>query len=151
MVILQLQPIQEPVPYPLRSYGIFYPTILKLAGLPPRPKQHVDGVSFVPLLQGKPMSRGPMFWHYPHYGNQGGFPGGGIRMGNWKLLERFEDGQVHLFDLAHDIGERNDLAATEKERTRAMRARLHAWYRTTGAKFLRPKDGKTPWRPDDAR
>ncbi len=49
----------------------FYPTILELAGLPLRPRQHVDGRSLVPLLRGRPLDRGPLFWHYPHYGNQG--------------------------------------------------------------------------------
>ena len=29
----------------------FYPTILEMAGLPPRPDQHLDGVSLVPVLK----------------------------------------------------------------------------------------------------
>ena len=53
----------------------FYPTLLELAGLPPLPRQHLDGVSLVPLLKGGSLARGPLFWHYPHYGNQGGAPG----------------------------------------------------------------------------
>ena len=57
----------------------FYPTILELAGLPARPKQHEDGVSLVPLLKGGSISTRPLFWHYPHYGNQGGEPSSIIR------------------------------------------------------------------------
>ena len=50
----------------------FYPTLLQLAGLPLKPEQHRDGVSIVPMLEGKPMKCGkPLFWHYPHYSNQG--------------------------------------------------------------------------------
>ncbi|MEZ6114490.1 MAG: sulfatase [Pirellulaceae bacterium] len=69
----------------------FYPTLLDLAGLPARPDQTLDGVSLKPLLAGKslPADR-DLFWHYPHYANQGGFPGGAIRDGQWKLIERFE-------------------------------------------------------------
>jgi len=49
-----------------------YPTILELADIPLIPKQHVDGKSFLPELKQEKFERGPIFWHYPHYGNQGG-------------------------------------------------------------------------------
>jgi uncharacterized protein YehS (DUF1456 family) len=69
-------------------------------------------------------------------------------MGPWKLVERFEDGRVHLFNLDHDIGEREDLATSAPERVAAMRKRLHQWYREVGARFLRPLEGgPEPWRP----
>src|SRR5262249_23247489 len=90
----------------------FYPTLLELAGLAPAPKQHRDGVSLVPLLQGNPLERGPLFWHYPHYGNQGGAPCGIIRDGTWKLIEWYEDGRRELFHLRDDPSERHNLADT---------------------------------------
>lgn len=128
----------------------FYPTFLDIAGLPLLPKQHQDGVSLVPLLRSNGLlNRDALFWHYPHYSNQGGFPGGAVRMGDWKLVERYETGTVDLYNLKDDIGERNSLADKEPTRVETMRARLHDWYRATGAKFLRPKaDGPTPWQPD---
>jgi arylsulfatase A-like enzyme len=127
----------------------FYPTVLEMAGLPARPAQHRDGVSLVSLLrQSAAPARDALFWHYPHYSNQGGFPGGAIRVGREKLIERFEDGRVHVYDLATDPGERDDLATRQPERVAALRDRLHAWYRDVGAQFLRPgADGATPWRP----
>ena len=133
----------------------FYPTILAMAGLPPKPEQHKDGRSLVPLLKGeKGLAREALYWHYPHYGNQGGFPGGAIRMGDWKLLERLEDGRFHLYNLAEDIGEKNDLAEEHPQRVKEMREKLHAWYEEVDAKFLRPRkdgpDGPKPWRPRDA-
>lgn len=70
-----------------------------------------------------------MFWHYPHYGNQGGFPSAAVRLGDHKLIQRLEDGRVHLFDLAHDPGEQRDLAAAQPERAAALAAELHAWQR----------------------
>ena len=73
---------------------------------------------------------------------------GAVRMGPWKLIERYEDGRVHLYNLDADIGERNDLARTDPDRVAAMRARLHAWYGKVDAKFLRPiEGGPEPWRP----
>ncbi len=127
----------------------FYPTILEIAGLPPKPEQHLDGVSLVPLLkQSGTLAPRPLFWHYPHYSNQGGFPGAAIRVGDHKLLERFEDGKVHLYNLKDDVGERNDLAERMPDRVRRMRDQLHAWYQEVDAKFLRPKEGgPRPWRP----
>jgi arylsulfatase A-like enzyme len=128
----------------------FYPTLLEMAGLPQRPEQHMDGFSFAGLLKGaKQTDRPSLFWHYPHYSNQGGFPGGAVRMGDYKLLERFEDGRVHLYDLKHDVGERRDLADEQPDRVRQMRSRLHAWYEQVGAKFLRAKEnGPQPWKPE---
>ncbi len=128
----------------------FYPTLLEMAGVPPRPEQALDGLSLVPLL--RPAGEFPhrdLFWHYPHYSNQGGFPGAAIRSGDWKLIERFEDGRVHLYNLADDPGERRDLAEQQPQRVAAMRQRLHAWYQEVGARFLQPltPDGPQPWSP----
>lgn len=127
----------------------FYPTLLDLAGLKPKPEQHRDGVSLRPLLEGQTeLDREAIYWHYPHYSNQGGFPGGAVRMGDWKFIERLEDGQAHLFNLKDDLGERHDLAKEHPERVEAMRKKLHAWYKSVDAKFLRAKpNGPEPYRP----
>jgi hypothetical protein len=110
-------------------------------------------VSLVPLLRGgRSIDRDALFWHYPHYSNQGGFPGGAVRIGRFKLVERLEDGRTHLYDLGEDPGERTDVAAREPARVAKMRTRLHAWYRDVGARFLQPRDGGAePWRPGASR
>ena len=128
----------------------FYPTLLDLAGLPAQPQQHLDGVSFAPLLRGekKDLPQRDLFWHYPHYGNQGGFPSSAIRAGDYKLIQRLEDGRVHLFNLADDIGEQNDLAETMPEKVAELRKRLFDWYKETNAQFLEPREGRMPWRPE---
>ena len=98
-----------------------------------------------------------MFWHYPHYGNQGGFPAGVIRRGKWKLLLRYEDGRHHLYDLAADPGERDDRAEAEPDRAAALRAELLAWLEAADARFLRPRKretgvvGPSPWLPEFAK
>lgn len=123
------------------------PTVLELCGAGTDPHE-IDGVSFAPLLRGEELPERPLFWHYPHYSNQGGFPGGAVRLGDWKLIERYEDGRVHLFDLRHDVGERNDLAAAKPEVVAQLRELLHGFYRRFDAQFLQAKDGLVPWRPD---
>lgn len=107
----------------------------------------VDGVNLRPVLEGGQLEREALFWHYPHYSNQGGIPGGAIRQGNYKLIERYEDGQLNLYDLTSDVGEINDLAEKLPNRAQTMRARLHQWYESVDAQFLQPKDGETPWHP----
>lgn len=130
----------------------FYPTLLEIAGSPVTRRNEIcDGVSLLPLLKGESIERATLYWHYPHYSNQGGIPGGAVREGRWKLIERYEDGRVHLYDLQADIGERDDVAAQHPQRVKTMRAKLHDWYRSVDAKFLQAKpDGPTPWRPDAA-
>ena len=109
----------------------------------------IDGIDLAPALRGGKLDRQSLYWHYPHYSNQGGIPGGAIREGNYKLFERYEDGRVHLYDLKNDIGEQNDLAAKKPELVQEMRKRLHHWYEEVDAKFLQEKDGNTPWNPED--
>ncbi|MHB0935534.1 MAG: sulfatase [Armatimonadota bacterium] len=116
----------------------FYPTLLEMAGLPPRPEQHVDGVSFASLLRGEPFDRGPLFWHYPHYGNQGGTPGSSVRLGDFKLIEFYEDGRLELYNLREDIGETRNLANELPDVTRALHARLIAWRESVEAKIPQP-------------
>ena len=121
----------------------FFPTLMEIADV--EVEHAIDGLSLVPLLEGNnTLDREALYWHYPHYSNQGGIPSGAIRMGDWKLIERYEDGRVHLFNLKDDIGELNDLSENQPERVTAMRSKLHAWYKEVDAKFLQPKD---PWRP----
>lgn len=123
-----------------------YPTIAKAAGA--TSTQTIDGIDISPALKGESLDRKSLFWHYPHYSNQGGIPSGAIREENWKLIERYEDGRVHLYDLSIDIGEKTDLAEKYPERVKEMRARLHVWYKEVDAKFLQKKgDGPEPWRP----
>ena len=97
----------------------FYPTILELAGLDPLPAQHCDGTSIAPLLRGaKSIEREAIFWHYPHYGNQGGTPGSSVRADDYKLIEFFEDGRLELYNLRDDIGEERNLAEQMPQITR---------------------------------
>lgn len=111
-----------------------YPTILQLAGLPLNPHQHRDGLSLLPLLRGEPFRRGPLFWHFPHYGNQnGGLPGGAVRDGDWKLIEWYEDGRLELYHLARDPGEKSDLAEREPAKARELHEKLAAWRREVRA------------------
>ena len=114
----------------------FYPTILELAGLPLMPEQHVDGVSLLPLLQGKAIGLRDLYWHYPHYGNQGGEPCSIIRSGDWKLIHYWEDGRDELYHLDRDPQEQHDVSAVQPEVCRQLRGKLD--------KFLAEVDARKP-------
>jgi len=106
----------------------FYPTFLEMAGLPLMPQQHIDGVSLIPLISGNgKFDREAIYWHYPHYGNQGGTPGSSIRMNEYKLIEFFEDGRLELYNLIEDEGEKNNLAQQFPELTLKMQKKLADW------------------------
>lgn len=117
----------------------FYPTFLEAAGLPLLPQQHCDGVSLMPLLRGAGrLDRRAIFWHYPHYGNQGGTPACAVRSGNWKLIEFFEDSRVELYDLQSDVSEEHNLAAQCPDVASDLRGLLHQWLKDVRAKIPQP-------------
>lgn len=126
----------------------FYPTFLELAGLPERKEQHCDGRSIVPLLRGEAMPEHPLFWHYPHYGNQGGVPGSSVRLGRYKLIESLEDHSLRLYDLETDFGETRNLAEEKPELAAKLLLMLHGWQRDVEAAFPSPNP---EWKPLDNR
>ncbi len=114
----------------------FYPSLLEMAGAKLIPGQHIDGESFVPMFSDNfNGERGPVFWHYPHYSNQGGRPYGAVRKGNYKLIEHYEDMRTELFDLGVDMGELNDISAIYPEVESELKNILHDWRRDIGAKM----------------
>jgi arylsulfatase A-like enzyme len=123
----------------LRVSGYKSIPFLEAAGLPLLPEQHCDDTSIVPLLDGKDaLDRDAIFWHYPHYSNQGGRPGASVRSGRWKLLRFFEDERFELYDVAADVGEQHDLADAEPEVVQALKIRLADWMAQAGAKIPDP-------------
>jgi arylsulfatase A-like enzyme len=113
----------------------WYPTLLELAGVPIPADQDIDGVSLVPIMKGGSINNRPLFWHYPHYGNQGGEPSSIMSQNDWKLIYYHEDGRNELYDLSNDPVEQIDVAAKHEQRVKSMRATLDAWLQATNAKF----------------
>jgi arylsulfatase A-like enzyme len=113
----------------------FYPTLLQAAGLPLNPNQHTGGVNLVPLLMSKTIKKRALYWHYPHYGNQGGSPGSAIREGDWKLIRWHETGKEELYNLKQDIGERNNLVVKDAKIAQKLSLKLDAWLTKENAVF----------------
>ncbi len=141
---------------PISSPDIFA-TMLDITSSKPIANQIVDGQSLVPLLKGKVFPERALFWHYPHYGNQGGAPGAAIRKGKWKLIEWFEDTKVELYNLDDDLSETKDVAWTEKVVADDLLMELRAWQKSVGAQLpvinasydARKQDGRFAARKDN--
>ena len=113
------------------------PTLMELAGLPA--PSGLDGVSVAALLTGRgPSPHGSLFWHFPHYTNQGSRPSGAMRDGNWMLVEYYDDQAVELYDLNSDIRETQNVAGQQQGRVAAMRAALTAWRKSVNAQSNTP-------------
>jgi arylsulfatase A-like enzyme len=119
----------------------FYPTFMDILGASVPEEQPVDGCSMLPLLQGdggEPMAGRDLFWHYPHYGNQGGEPSSIIRRGPWKLIHYYEDGRDELYNLEEDAGEQNDVSEEGRDLAQKLRGSLDTWLTEVDAKFPEP-------------
>jgi arylsulfatase A-like enzyme len=120
----------------------FYPTLLDLTHLPAQPQQTVDGFSFAPLLKGDPFTRpAPIYWHYPHFGNQGGHPASAIRDGDFKLIQNHLPKTLELYNLKSDPAESHDLAAAEPQIRDRLLKELQSWQGEIHAAFPTPAPG----------
>lgn len=110
-----------------------YPTILDLANIDKQNFSFLDGQSFDPILNGKTIKNRDLFWHYPHYGNQGGEPNSIVRSENWKLIHYWEDGRNELYNLVEDPSEKENLAPKYEEKTHQFYTKLLDWLNETNA------------------
>lgn len=121
------------------------PTIRDICVLEQTESLKIDGVSLLPLLkQSGTIERDSLFWHYPHYANQGGKPGAVVRSGEWKLVEFYEEGRRELFHVAKDASESRNLAEQEPARVREMSEKLAAWRKEVGALMPEPNPDYIP-------
>jgi len=125
----------------------YLPTIL--AATETQSTAKFDGVSLLPLFEGKELPERSLAWHYPHYGNQGGAPGAAIRRGDWKLIHWFEKPDApELYHLRDDLSETKNLATQEPERVKAMLAELKAWQKDVGAIMPTKNPAYDPAKPN---
>ncbi|MFI3247547.1 MAG: sulfatase [Rikenellaceae bacterium] len=132
-----IESTQKIVNEPVIGMDIF-PSMLDMCGLEQHPSAHLDGVSIKPLLEGESMEERALFWHFPHYGNQGGEPCSTVREGDWKLIYYHEDQRMELYNLANDISETTDLAASNSSKVNELRTKLDDFLSETNAIMPQP-------------
>lgn len=120
---------------PVMTIDIF-PTLMETCGLRVPPDHVVDGESLAALTSSTArLQRGALYWHYPHYHPGGASPYSAIRIGEWRLVEYHEDQRVELFNLKTDESEKNNVAESEPERVKTLKAQLHAWLKQVDAQM----------------
>ena len=121
------------------------PTLIEAAGLDAsKAVGPLDGLSLLPLFRNGAMSQRRLFWHFPHYTNQGGRPGGAVRDGRWKLISHYEDGTRQLYDLEADPAETTDVSAAQPAVADDLSAALVNWRTRIGAQECTPNPAFDP-------
>lgn len=127
-LIIRLPGITKPgsVNHSLVSSPDFYPTILNITKTPLIPSQHVDGKVISKTLTGKKLKNRTLYWHYPHYGNQGGKPSSCIMEGDWKLIKWYKRNAAlyELYNVQNDIGEKDELSSRYPKKVASMKKKL---------------------------
>lgn len=113
-----------------------YPTIMDMIGHPLSGNGTEDGISLRKLIESnEPLEERPFFWHYPHYGNQGGEPSSYVIRGNWKLIHYWEDGRDELYDIKDDISEQDNVIQANTSIATELHNLLFEWLQDTNAKI----------------
>jgi len=94
--------------------------------------------------------REEIVFHFPHY-QDGNVPHSAIRVGDLKLIHFYEDDSVKLFDLARDLGEREDLAARMPAEAARLRGLLERYLHAVGAQVPQPNPDFDPAQPEPRR
>ena len=116
-----------------------YPTVLEMAGLELRPDNHKDGKSIVAALKGEGINADrPIFWHSPlgRPTSTGDLNSSAVRVGDYKLIDWYDDGRVELFNLKEDIGEKHDLSKEMPVKTAEMLKLVRDWRKEISAEIL---------------
>lgn len=119
----------------------FFPTLLAATGIEePQQAKPIEGVSYLPLLINKgDYQPRPLFQHFPHHRGGESFQGAScIRDGRWKLIWRHETDTIELYNLASDLSESTNLAASQADRANGMKQKLQKWLTNTEANMPRP-------------
>lgn len=107
----------------------FYPTILEVAGLEKTKDEVLDGQSILPLLQqADGFHREAIFFHYPNYAfHKRNRLASAIRVGDHKLIRRYDDGSIELYNLKEDLGEKENLAMRMPDLAQQLDDQLEKW------------------------
>lgn len=125
----------------------FYPTLIEVAGIEKPHGKVLDGQSLMPVLTQKgSLEERPLFWHFPIYleaylendtSTQDPVfrtrPGSAVRLGNWKLIQYFENNDLELYNLGEDLSETYNLAETRPEKVKELMTILENWRQETDA------------------
>jgi arylsulfatase A-like enzyme len=115
----------------------YLPTLCEMVGINKLPDS-ISGKSIVPLLYQQSENKtqnDTLYWHYPHFSNQGSRPAGAVRCGDFKLIENYETHELELYNLKNDIGELYNLSKIDMQKTNEMYNMLDSWRKKNKAEM----------------
>lgn len=114
----------------------FFPTLTKAMNNAAVNNKEIDGKNILDLLANEQKAaERTLFWHYPHYSNQGGRPGAAMMRSGYKLILNYEDNSLELYDIKQDTGEKNNLVTSKKSIAKRYKRTLDIWLVHNRAKF----------------
>ncbi len=105
-----------------------FPTLVEIAGGDPSAYENLDGVSLKTTIKNNSkLERGEPIYGYRAYEDLYA----SVRESDWKLLA-YRSGILKLYNIADDIGEKNNLAVSNPEKTAELKAKLIDWEKKMG-------------------
>jgi len=104
----------------------FMATFADLGGVREHLPETHAGISFAPLLTGRPQTQRQhdhLYWAFYEGGR-----GQAVRQDRWKLIQQPMKSAPRLYDLESDLGETKDLAGEQPERVARLRELMKASY-----------------------
>ncbi|WP_203969757.1 sulfatase [Capnocytophaga stomatis] len=136
-----------------------FPTILEMAKIHNyKTVQEIDGKSLLPVLSGKKsefFTNRTLFWHLPNKWFNTNMelsiaPSSAVRQGDYKLIYYHNTQQKTLYNLADDIGEKNDISGKNPKKTKELSKILSDYLRNVNAQMpTNKKTGKQVPLPDE--
>ncbi len=114
------------------------PTLATLAGYTGRLPDNLDGGSFVGLLQSQgsgEVQRKNDFLVFHRYSN--GYPHSALIRGDEKLIRFWKTGKLELYHLSDDLGETQDLAASQPGKAEELDRKLRAYLQEVHPELLK--------------
>ncbi len=135
----------------------WFPTLLTMTGVKPKPMPKVDGVNQLPAILGQKSVRDTVYVHFPH-GTEaqeknipGFWPATWVRKGNWKLIRFYarndnNSDRLELYNLKDDVGETKNLASERPAVVAELSALIDSFVKDTQAVVPKanPGYGKAP-------
>ena len=120
-----------------------YPTLLEIAGIE-NTNEDIDGISIVPELKGADPVERTIFWHSPkgRPNKTGDHNSSAIRVGDYKLIDFYDEGRVELYDLKDDPAEAFNLVTAQPKVADELLDELNVWKESIHAYIDLKKAGK---------
>ncbi len=128
------------------------PSLAELAHITEPLPKGIEGGSFAGVLTNAgngsvKRPREEFVVHFPHYDKDESGPASALFLGDLKLIRIYETGTLKLFNIAHDPGERRDLAQDMPDKVQELNRLLTDYLAAVSAQMPTPNPNFDPTKP----